>query len=125
MVKRFPRFLLAFSALVLVAGGLLHAKAFGGAVSALSAVDLSPFYANSFKALWLIDSATLITLAAVFGFIAARPALATRWIVVLLALIPAATAVLIYTFVGGFLPVYMLAIAAVAAIFGGLQFPRS
>jgi hypothetical protein len=123
MIQRLPRLLLALSALVLFAGGLVHARAFGKALSALAAVSLPPFYANSFKALWLIDSATLIALAVVFSFIAVRPTAATRWVVVLLALIPAAIAALVYIFVGGFFPVYMLTAAAVMALVGGLRLP--
>jgi hypothetical protein len=125
MVKTLPRFLLAFASITLLLGGVIHASAFHKAASALAAVDLPSFYANSFKALWLIDSATLIALAIVFGIITARPLMATRWTVVLLALIPAATAVLIYTFVGRFFPAHMLAVASVAAVLGGLRYPGS
>ena len=40
--------------------------------------------------LWLGDSASCILLAAVFGLIAAKPAAATKWVIVLLALVPVA-----------------------------------
>jgi Na+/H+ antiporter NhaC len=42
-------------------------------------------------------------------------------VLIFLALFPAATALLIYTFVGAFFPVYMLAAAAAAVIAAGLQ----
>jgi len=73
MAMAFPRLLLALSAVILIAGWLMHARAFGKTLSALAASNLGAFYANSLKALWLIDSATLITLAVVFALIAARP----------------------------------------------------
>src|SRR5260221_8226331 len=106
-----PRALFALSSLTLLVGGLMHAAAFGKAVSAVSASDLPPFYANSLKGLWLIDAATLITLAVAFGCLAARPALANGPILILLAIIPAATAFFLYRFIGNFLPAHMLVAA--------------
>ena len=121
MVKPFAQVLLVFAALLLFTGGVLHAIAFTGASSVLLAAPIPPFYAGSFKALWLIDSATLVSLAGLFSFIALRPKVASRWVLILLALFPAATALLIYTFVGAFFPVYMLAAAAIAVVAAGLQ----
>ena len=125
MVKTFPRFLLAFAALLLAVGALMHASAFNKILSALAASNLPSFAANSLKVLWLGDSATLLILAAVFGFIAARSSAATKWVIVLLALIPAATAVLIYTFIGNFIGGHILLTAAIMAFVGGLQYPKS
>ena len=121
MVKLLPRVLLLVAAALLLVGGVLHAAAFSGAVSVLSAVSMPPFYSGSFKGLWLSDSATLVSLAILFGFIAVRPGSVTRWVLVLAALIPAATAVLIYAFVGLFFPVYMLVAAAVAVLAAGVM----
>ena len=119
MTNPFPRLLLLVAALLLLAGGVLHARAFGGALAALSSVSLPHFYSGSFKALWLIDSATLVTVAALLVYIAARPGSVTRWVLIGLALIPAATAVLIYSFVGPFFPVYVFVTAAVAVAASG------
>ena len=119
MVKPFARLLLLVAAALLLIGGVVHAAAFGGAASVLSTVSLPRFYAASFKGLWLSDSATLISLAVLFGFIAVRPGSVTRWVLVLAAAIPGATAALVYTFVGLFLPVYMLVAAAVAVLAAG------
>jgi hypothetical protein len=125
MVKTFPRFLLALAALVLAVGALMHASAFNKILSAISASDLAPFAANSLKVLWLGDSVSCIFLAAVFGLIAAKPAAATKWVIVLLALVPTATAFLIYTFIGSFIGGHILLAAGVAALIGGLQYPRT
>jgi hypothetical protein len=121
VVKPFARVLLAFAALLLFVGGLLHAIAFNRALSVLSAAPMPRFYSGSFKALWLIDSATLVSLAGLFTYIAARPSAATRWVVVLLALIPAATAILIYGFVGAFPPAYLFIAAAAAVVVAGRE----
>lgn len=99
-----PRLLFTFSAIVLLVGGLMHAAAFRKAVSAVSASDLPPFFGNSLKGLWLIEAATLMILAVAFACLAARPALANRAIVIFLAMIPAATALFLYKFIGNFLP---------------------
>jgi len=118
-MTKLPRLLLLLSAAILVFGGAVHARAFKGAVAAIAASNLPAFYANSFKGLWLIDSATLITLGIVFGLFAVRPVTASGGVVSLLALIPAATAGLIYYFVGPFMPAHLLMTGAVLAFIAG------
>jgi hypothetical protein len=122
-ITRVPRFLLAFSSLLLAVGGAIHAAAFNRPLTAIATSNLTPFLGASFKLLWLADSTTMFILAAVFGLIAAQPSVATRLVVTVLALIPAATAVLIYVFLGGFFAGHILLATAAAAFFAGLQFP--
>ncbi|HZR06567.1 MAG TPA: hypothetical protein VFA61_12135 [Candidatus Udaeobacter sp.] len=93
--------------------------------AAVANSDLIPFAAKSLKILWLEDSVVLLVLTIVFGVIAALPSAATRWVILLLALIPAATAALVYYFVGSFIAGHLLLTAAVAAILGGLQYPTA
>lgn len=121
VAKHLPRILLGSSAAALAAGGLVHAAAFPGAVRVIAAANLPAFYANAYEALWLSDSATLMGLALVFGFIAARPSTSMRRIILLLALTPAASAVLIYAFMGSFFAGHLLVASALAAIMGGLN----
>ncbi len=120
-----PRIFLAVAALILAAGGVLHAMAFSKALSALGGASMPDFYANSFRSLWLIDSAALISLAIILAVIIARPAMATRWIVVLLALIPGATAGIVYCFVGPFFAPHTLVVASLLIVAGGVQFPAA
>jgi hypothetical protein len=120
MINSFPRLLLAVSAALLLVGGMVHALAFKKAVSAVAASNLPTFYANALQGLWLIDSATLVTLAIVFGVIVAWPHMASGAVVALLALIPAATAALLYYFIGAFVPAHLLLGAAVLAFSAGL-----
>jgi len=84
MVKPLPRFLLAFAALLLAIGALMHASAFKEILSFLANSNLRPFAANGLKVLWLGDSATNLILAGVFGLIAARPFATTGGVIVLL-----------------------------------------
>jgi hypothetical protein len=125
MISRAPRFLLAFSSVLLVAGAAIHAAAFRHAAAAIAESNLRPFFGNSSKSLWLGDSATLAGVALLCGLIALRPSAATRPVVMLVAFIPAATAVLIYVFLGSFFAGHLLMISAAAILVAGLQFPAS
>jgi hypothetical protein len=125
MVKRTPRLLLAFSSLLSALGGAIHAAAFRKALPTIAASNLPRFYAGSSKALWLSDSATLLILATIFGLMAARPSTGTRPVAMLVALIPAGTAVLLYTFLGTFFAAHLLLVIAILAFFASLQLPRS
>ncbi|SRR6266852_9759455 len=122
-MKILPRILLAFSALVLAVGACLHTSAFNKISGAVADSNLMPFAAKSLKILWLQDSALSLVLAVVFAVMAWRPSLTTKWIVLLLALIPVATAALIYYFIGSFIGGHVFLAAAIAAILGGLLYP--
>jgi hypothetical protein len=120
--------LLCGSAALLALGGVMHTRAFGKAAAAAASSSLPPFYGSSFQALWLIDSATLLVLAAIFALLAARPAHASGAAIVLLSLIPGATAFLLYRFMGSFLPAHLLLTASLmgrARGYGGRRFRRS
>jgi hypothetical protein len=90
----------------------VHAFAYKKAVAAVAISNLAAFYAQALKGLWLIDSATLVILALSFGVLALRPALASALVIALLALIPAATAGLLYYFIGPSPPAHLLLFAA-------------
>src|SRR5262245_11390041 len=115
MDLRNPRLLLAMASLLSAAGGSIHAATFRKCQIVITASDLPRFYGGSSKGLWLADSATLLILAAIFGLVAARPSAATRQLVMLVALIPAATAVMLYTFLGGFFAGHLLLVIAALA----------
>jgi hypothetical protein len=83
------------------------------------------FYAGSLKALWLADSLTMLTLAGILGWIAAKPSAGTRPILMLIAFIPASTALLLYTFLGNFFPGHLMLLIALLVFVAALQFPRA
>jgi len=123
--KNLPRILLAISALIQAGGGVVHAMVFSKATTVLEATNMPAFYANSFRALWLIDSASLISVAVMLAVIIVKPALASGWLVMLLALIPLCTAVLVFIFVGGlFPPAVTLAVAALLMVVAGWLMPK-
>jgi hypothetical protein len=118
-VKLFSRLLLAFSAIVLVGGAYLHTSGFNRMSAAVAKSDLVPFVGKGLKVLWLQDSVIAIVLGIIFGTIAARGSAAPRWIIVVLGLIPAATAGFVYHFIGNFIGGHVFLTAGVAAILGG------
>jgi len=108
------RLLLGFAALILAAGGVAHTRAFPGAVPAIDAAQLSPFLANSFKALWINDSVSLFGLALLVGYIAVRPAPSARSLLLLLALPLFGYALSLYSTVGSFFAAHLLLAAGLA-----------
>jgi hypothetical protein len=121
-VKLFSRLLLAFSAIVLVGGAYLHTLGFNRMSVAVAKSDLVPFVGKGLKVLWLQDSVIAIVLAIIFGTVAARGSPVPRWIIVVLALIPVATAGFVYHFIGNFVGGHVFLTAGVAAILGGLSY---
>jgi hypothetical protein len=112
------RLSLAVSALVLAAGGIVHGLHFTNASNVVAHSDLKPFFATAFNALWLADSATSIVMAIVFAALAARPGWATRPLVVILALVPIVSAVVIYATMGAFFAGHVMLAAGAAALVG-------
>ena len=120
MKSSLARLFFIIACLILATGAVLHASAFHRILDALSTSNLAPFAAKSLKALWLADSATCLLIAALFACLAVKPSSTTRLAAILVALIPAATAVMIYTFIGSFIGGHVLLAAAIAAIAGAL-----
>ena len=121
VTPRAARLLLGLSSAILALGGIAHAGAFQRALAALRASNLDAFIGQDLKVLWLSDSTTLLILAGVFGWIAARPSAARGSVVAALALVPAATGFLIYVFLGGFYAGHLLVIAGLAAFLAALR----
>lgn len=120
------RLMLAMAAAILALGGVMHSVAFcAKARRVIQGSNLSAFFASEMQVLWLADSTTLISLALLCGYIAARPRCATKPIILLLSIIPGATTVLLYRFVGLFFAAHMLLAATLMIIAAGLGFPPS
>ena len=89
------RWLLAMASALLLLTAVMHTLAFVQTRAAAAASNLAPFFGQSFQALWLIESVTLVTLSVVFGLVAARPAMASGALVAILAFVPACSALLV------------------------------
>jgi hypothetical protein len=101
----------------------MHGLAFSKASSAYDASNIVVFFGNSAKGLWIADSATLLILAVIFGLAAARPSTATRPSLILAALIPIGTAIMLYAFLGGFFAAHLLMVISALAIAAACGFP--
>lgn len=123
MTRPLPRALFAFSAVALAFGAFMHTGAFPRTADAVSSSNIAPFFGSSLQALWLIDSAVLLTVAAIFGLVAVRPAAGSRPVLALVSIIPGATAFFLYRFLGNFVPAHLLLTAALAALAGALLLP--
>jgi hypothetical protein len=124
-MKVLSRVLLAFSAIVFAFGAYIHTSAFGRMSDGVTKSDLPAFLANGFRTLWLMDSSVQIILAIVFALVAIRPTAATKPIVLLIALIPLATAVFIYHFIGNFIGGHLFLAGSLSAILGALLSPAN
>ncbi len=120
-----PRLLLALSGLCLAAGGAAHALAFPKAATVAEHSALPPFFSAAFKGLWLCDSITSVSLALALGSIAAFPRLASRTLIMLLALAPLACATAIFATMGNFFAGHIMLLAGTLALMGGATFGRS
>jgi hypothetical protein len=119
------RVLLMLSALLLASGGVVHGMAYPKAAAAVDHSTLAAFLAGAFKGLWLCDSASSLWLALVLGTIAAWPRVATRSLVVILALGPVTSAAAIYGTMGNFFAGHLMLLAGALALLGGaLPSPR-
>jgi hypothetical protein len=119
-MRLLSRIFLIFSALVFAIGAWIHTAAFGRMSAAVAKSDLPSFLGTGFRTLWLQDSVIQIVFALTFAFVAIRPTAATKPIIILIALIPMTTAVLIYCFIGNFIGGHIFLTGAVAAILGAL-----
>jgi hypothetical protein len=96
------RLFLTLGSLCLGAGGAIHALAFPKAATVAEHSTLPAFFSAAFKGLWLSDSVSFVALALSFGSIAAYPRMASRSLIVLLALGPLAYATAIFATMGNF-----------------------
>ncbi len=110
------RILLGAAALVLISSALLHASAYGRVDAGVAASALAPLLGNAYRALWMADSTTTAIVGVLAGMLALKPALATPSVVSVLAVVPAATAVCIYHFLGAFAPGHLMVTAALLMV---------
>ena len=121
MTRNIPRLLYALSATIFGFGGLMHALAYARkALPDIAASNLTPFFQAELKGLWLCDSTTLVALAILFGFLAVKPAAASRTLVLLIALVPAGTIFVLYTFLGAFYAAHLLLAATAMVVLASL-----
>jgi len=126
MTRNLSRLLYALSALIFGFGGVMHALAFvRKALPTIAASNLAPFFQAELKTLWLCDSTTLVALAVLFGYLSVKPCAMSRTLVWLVALVPAGTTLLLYTFLGPFYAGHLLLAATVMAVLASALSPET
>ena len=108
----------AFSSILLAVGAHFHTSAFGKTASAVAESNLPAFLGSGLKVLWLQDSVVTNVFAIIFAIVAIKPTSAPKWIIIVLALVPIATASLVYYFIGNFYGGHVFLTAGIAAILG-------
>ena len=106
------RWMLLAASVLLTFGGITHLRAFPKAAAAADASAIAPFFGNSLKALWVMDSAAMFVVAAIGAVILARPGSASATVIGLLSLMPLSTAALLYLFLGNFPAAHLLMVVA-------------
>lgn len=119
-VKTLARSFLVVAALILAAGAVIHAAAFPKVLSAVASSNVQTFAGNSLKVLWLADSATSLVIAFLLVLVVVRPSAVAPFAIIVLALIPSMTGLLIYIFMGNFFGGHILLVAAITAIAGAI-----
>ena len=110
--------------MLLAVGAHFHTSAFGQTASAVAESNLPAFLGSGFKVLWLQDSVVTNTLAIIFAIVAIKPTSAPKWIIIVLALVPIATASLVYYFIGNFYGGHVFLTAGIAALLGAFLKPE-
>ena len=123
--KSVSKWLLVLSAAILATGGSIHGLAYPKASTVAGHSTLPPFFQGALKGLWLSDSLSSLTIALTLACIAANPRLAATPLVLLLALMPLATAVVLFLTMGNFFAGYLMLIAAAAALLGAVMRPST
>ena len=123
-MDRLSKFFLGVAALVLAVGAVMHFSAFAKVEAAIASSNLAGFAANGLRTLWVADSTTSLLVALALAFCLVRPANGSRVIIILLALIPGVTALLIYHYIGNFFGGHIEMAAAVFAAAGAVTRSR-
>jgi hypothetical protein len=116
--------LLALSAIILAAGASIHGFAYPKAAAVAEHSTLPPFFQSALKGLWLSDSLSSLLLALVLVSIAMKPHWATKSLLLLLALTPLGTSVVLFLTMGRFFASYAMLMAAVAALLAAALRPE-
>ena len=116
MTLALTRAMYILAASILILGSVLHATGFPRAT--IEASGLSAFHVNAYAAMWFSDSLAQFTVGLILVFLSSRRNDSSRTVVVLLTLIPAGIAVVVYLFLGSFFGGHLLVAASVAMIAG-------
>ncbi len=116
------RLLIWIGSLLLLFGAILHLYGYTFIMPRIAATDAGPEIRNVFKALWWSMSVPGIVLCPLLIWVSRLPN--GRGLVLLCTVIPAATGLLLFCFLGWFIGSIIFSIATLLLLVGGLMLPR-
>jgi hypothetical protein len=117
------RWLIMIGSLLMLVGAILHVYGYTFAMPRVAATNAGPEIVNVFKALWWSFSVTGIVLCPVIIWASRLPR--GRGLVLLCTVIPAATSVLMFCFLGVFIGSIILSLATLLLLVGGIMLPSN
>jgi hypothetical protein len=120
---KLARWLILIGSLLLLFGAILHLYGYTFIMPRIAATDAGPEILNVFKALWWSLSVPGIVLCPLIIWVSRLPN--GRGLVLLCTIIPAATGILLFLFLGWFIGSIIFGIATVLLLAGGLTLPAN
>ncbi|MGB8768497.1 MAG: hypothetical protein WCC92_02710 [Candidatus Korobacteraceae bacterium] len=115
------RWLVLIGSLLLLFGAILHLYGYAFIMPRVAATNASPEILNVFKALWWSLSVPGIVLCPVIIWASRMPG--GRGLVLLCTVIPAATGILLFCYLGWFIGSIIFSVVTVLLLVGGLMLP--
>jgi hypothetical protein len=120
---KIARWLIVIGSLVLFFGAILHLYGYNFIMPRVAATNPGPEILNVFKALWWSFAVPGIVLCPLIIWVSRLPS--GRGLVLLCTVIPAATGILLFCFLGWFIGSILFAVATVLLVAGALLLPAS
>ena len=119
----FARCLILAASIVLLCNGLAHLLGYTHVIPILAQKGVPPGIVSAIKVLWLTYTIHLVLLSVAIVWISRLPG--TRSLLLFLVLFPVADAALMFHFVGPFIGLYAVSVAALLLLVGAWLLPRT
>lgn len=119
----FARCLILAASIVLLCNGLAHLLGYTHVIAVLTRNGVNPGIVSAIQAIWLIYTLHLVLLSVAIVWISRLPG--TRSLLLFLALFSVSDAVLMFGFIGPFIGLYAVSVAALLLLVGAWLLPRS
>jgi len=118
------RYSMLIAAFALLALSVFYFITYAGIVAAVGkSYEMSLFHRSSIQGLWLTFASQSLLFALLYFLVAARPRSVSREVIVICGLLQLIASILIFSFTGSTLAVYLLAGAALFVLIGSVLWP--
>lgn len=126
MRDRSFRYCMLIGAAALGAVGLFYLGYYGLVIRvALGNSGITPFLADSMRAMWITFACQALLIAALYAMVAWRPRAVSREVIVLLGMLQLVEAVMLFAFAGSMTVALLLVVAAVFVLTGAMLWPKA